>query len=340
MLRKFAKFVLVLILLFLVAEVVLHFFGYGRQELFRPDQTLLWVPVPGHWLTVVGHKPATYNDQSFRYPVDLAAKLPRQYRIFTFGDSVTMGWAVGDSETYSAILQGKLNAGCPPENFQVVDAGVNAYSNSMVANRVKKVFDDGFQPDLIVVAYSFNTEFEQFARLQGANRRSLLRRVELKYWVRRSAVYDFLMEDLLRRFVYYWLRDKLMAGSWNVGHDQPPDLVSLRSSFQQSVDLARLHHAQIVFLIMGTNGQKAHLNEAQHTMLDVAQADHVPVLNMYQEWKNKDHHALFGDHVHPNALGHAEIGDDLYHTVLPLIPACASAASASPPASMPPAAAH
>jgi lysophospholipase L1-like esterase len=336
--RSLGKFLLVLLAFFFVSEVVLHFFfGYGRQELFRPDEELLWVPVPGHWLTVVGHQPATYNNQYFRYPVDLAAKQPGQYRIFAFGDSVTMGWAVSDGQTYSSLLEQKLNADCPPEKFQVVDAGVNAYSNSMVANRVKKVFADGYEPDLIIVGFSFNTEFEQFAQLQGANRQSLLRRVELKYWVRRSAVYDFLMEDLLRRFVYYRLRNKLMAGSWNVGSDKPPDLDYLRSNFQQSVDLARQHNAKIVFVLMGTDGQKDKLTAPQQTMLDVARANDVPVVNMFEEWKSKDHRALFVDHVHPNAIGHAEIAEDLLQIVRHIIPACASVSSspAAAPAAMP-----
>jgi lysophospholipase L1-like esterase len=335
--RSLGKFLLVLLVIFFVSEVVLHFFfGFGRQELFRPDEELLWVPVPGHWLTVVGHEPATYNNQYFRYPVDLAAKQPDQYRIFAFGDSVTMGWGVSDEQTYSSALEQKLTAACPPEKFQVVDAGVNAYSNSMVANRVKKVFADGYDPNLIIVGYSFNTEFEQFAQLQGANRQSLLRRVEFKYWIRHSAVYDFIVEDLLRRFVYYRLRNKLMAGSWNVGSDKPPDLNYLRGNFQQSVDLARQHNAQIVFLLMGTDGQRDKLTEAQQTMVDVAKANNVPLVNMFEEWKDKDHRALFGDHVHPNAIGHAEIAEDLLQTIRPIVPACALASgSAAAPAVMP-----
>jgi len=42
------------------------------------------------------------------------------------------------------------------------------------------VLDDNYQPDAVVVAYSFNTGFERLPDLQGADRQKFLHRVELK----------------------------------------------------------------------------------------------------------------------------------------------------------------
>lgn len=323
MLRKFAKFCLWLLIIAVVCEIGLHFFGFGRQEIYVPDARMLWLPVPGHYLTVALHKKATFNNQDFRYPTDLAPKGPNTFRIFTFGDSVTMGWAVSDDEVYSAVLERKLDAaGCDSLQFQVVDAGVNAYPNALVARRLKTVFDDGFQPDIAILAYSFNTEFESLATLEGPNKQALERRVWLKSWVRRSALYDYVIEDLLRGWVYYNLRDKLMAGSWNVGGDKPVDLDTLRQGFAESLRVAREHNAKLVMLLTGTKGQTGTLNPAQKAFLDFATQNNVPVVNMVDEWKDQDQTKLFADHVHPNPEGHNLIAGELYRTILPLIPSC------------------
>jgi lysophospholipase L1-like esterase len=335
-LRKFVKFCLWLLVIAIVCEIGLRFFGFGRQEIYVPDARMLWLPVAGHYLTVAGHKRETFNNQNFRYPVDLEHKDPSTYRIFTFGDSVTMGWGVSDEDTYSAVLERKLNAaGCDGLRFQVVDAGVNAYPNALVARRLKTVFDDGYQPDVVILAYSFNTEFENFARLEGANKQALERRVWVKSWVRRSALYDYVIEDLLRGFVYYNLRDKLVPGSWNVGIDRPIDLNYLRQGFEQSLQVAHDHNARLVMLLTGTKGQTANLNPAQNAFLEFATKYNVPLVNMIEEWKNQDQSKLYSEHVHPNAQGHEMIAGELYRTMLPLIPSCPGSTNSSAPASGP-----
>jgi lysophospholipase L1-like esterase len=338
LLRRIGRFFLWLLVLLVVLEIGLRFFGYGRQEIYVPDQHLLWVLKPGHYLTVVDHKPMIVNNQNFRFPVELQPKQPGQYRIFAFGDSVTQGWAVDDNSTYSTVLQNQLNASCSGENFQVISAGVNAYSNSMVAQRAKSVLASPYNPDAIILGYSFNTEFEQFTKLEGANRQALLRRIWLKSWVRRSAIYTFVIEDLLRRFVYYSLRDRLMAGSWNVGADKPVDVDSFRNTLAEIVKMTQERDVKLVFLLSGTKGQKGSLNSMQRTMLDFARQNNVPIVNVIDEWKAQDHNGLYVDHVHPNATGHALIAGDLFQAFKPLIPACsASASAANAPAAAAPA---
>lgn len=328
--RKFGRFCLWFLLILLICEIGLRFFGFGRQEIYVPDARLLWLPLPGRYLTVAGHKQETFNQQRFRYPIDLAPKDANTYRIFAFGDSVTMGWGVADDETYSADLERKLStAGCDGLHFQVVSAGVNAYSNALAARRLKTVFDDGFEPNAVILAFSFNTEFETLARLEGANKQALERRVWLKSWVRRSALYDYLIEDLLRGWVYYNLRDKLMAGSWNVGNDRPVDLDQLRQGFEQALQAAHDHNATLVMLLTGTKGQTANLNPSQKAFLDFATEYHIPLVNMFEVWKLQDQSRLYGDHVHPNAEGHDLIAGELYRKFLPLIPSCPGGANSS-----------
>lgn len=165
----FLKGVGIFLAVCLFLELGLRLFGYGNYTVYRPDERLLWVPQPGRTLTVVNHLPITINDQGFRYPFDLTPKHGNEFRIIAFGDSATQGWGVDDHSHYSAILEGKLNhENCTQEHFQVVSAGVNAYSNSLVAEKLKEVLEDNqVQPDIAIVAYSHNSNFEKLVKLQG-----------------------------------------------------------------------------------------------------------------------------------------------------------------------------
>ena len=77
------------------------------------------------------------------------------------GITVTQGWGMDDDHTYSSDLQRLLGASsCRASNFQVISAGVNAYSNGLVLERMKEVVQSDFQ----------HTEF---TNLEDENRSSI-----------------------------------------------------------------------------------------------------------------------------------------------------------------------
>jgi lysophospholipase L1-like esterase len=304
----------------LVLELVLRLFGYGSFTQYRPDDNLLWVPEPGRTLTVQNHLPITINDQGFRYPVDLVAKRKNQFRIMAFGDSTTQGWGVDDNQHYSALLEKMLSAGaCGREQFQVVSAGVNAYPNSLVEEKLKEVIDDPtFRPDVVIRAYSFNTNFENLPRLQGEARKQFLRRVEFKSIVRRSALYNFFIEDLFREIAYYKLRHVLMQGSLStVEGNGDLDVKSFNASLQESLQLAQEHHAQLVLLVLAGDGlvKDSDMHPFQRAMLDFAAANHVPAVNMIDVLRHEDQNKMYMDPAHPTLAGHKIIAEQLYQVI-------------------------
>jgi lysophospholipase L1-like esterase len=330
----------------LVLELGLRLFGYGSFTQYRPDAKLLWVPEPGRTLTVENHLPITINDQGFRYPVDLVAKQKNQFRVMAFGDSTTQGWGVNDSDHYSALLQQKLNeSSCGREQFQVVSAGVNAYPNSLVEEKLKEVVDDPtFQPDVVIRAYSFNTNFENLPKLQGEARKQFLRRVEFKSIVRRSALYNFFIEDLFRQIAYYKLRHVLMQGSLSTLEGNGDlDVDSFNASLQESLRLTQEHHAQLVLLVLAGDGlvKDSDMHPFQRAMLDFAAANHLPVVNMIEVLRHEDQKKMYMDPAHPTVAGHKIIADQLYQVIrqLPVYndacqaPAVSVANSATPAAS-------
>ncbi len=316
-------------------ELGLRLFGYGNYTIYRPDETLLWVPESGRTLTVDNHLPITINHQGLRYATDLTLKQKGQFRVMVFGDSATQGWGVDDNSHYAAILEKELNQGhCPGERFQVVSAGVNAYPNALVGEKLKQVEEDNtYQPDIVVRAYSFNSNFERLPKLQGAARQKFLRQVELKSIIRRSAIYNFVIEDLLRRVAYYKMRHLLMAGTLDaLGGMDTLDVNALNASLQESLDVSRAHNSQLVLLVLASKDQTdKDLHPFQKAMLDFAQSNHVPVINMVDYLEKHPTGNFYMDPVHPTATGHGVIAGQLY-SVIQGLPAYTQACV--PPASV------
>ncbi|MGA8867108.1 MAG: SGNH/GDSL hydrolase family protein [Candidatus Sulfotelmatobacter sp.] len=330
----------------IVLELGLRLFGYGSFTMYRPDNRLLWVPVPGRALTVVNHLPITVNDQGFRYAVDLQPKQSGEFRVMSFGDSTTQGWGVDDNSHYSALLEKMLNAGgCRREHFQVVSAGVNAYPNSLVAERLKEVIENPlYQPDVVIRAYSFNSNFENLPRLEGAARQQFLNRVRWKSLVRRSAIYNFFIEDLFRELAYYKLRHILMAGSLStIEGNGDLDVNRFNAGLDQSLQLAQQHHAQLVLLVLGAQGEvkDSDMHPFQKAMLEFAAAHNVPVVNMIDVMRDRDQSKMYMDPAHPTAAGHQLIAQQLYNIIHALpaytescqAPAVSVATSSATPAS-------
>jgi lysophospholipase L1-like esterase len=295
-----------------VAEVILRLFGYASFVDFKPDARLMWLPVPGHRLTVVRRKPITVSSDQFRYPENLGPKAPGEVRIFSFGDSVTMGWGVDDHSHYSAVLERLLNTNCKGKHYRVISAGVNAYPNDLVQERLQIVVQGRYQPDVAVLAYSFNTAMEGLPLLKGAARQRVLDRVALKSAFRKIALYDFLVEGVLRNVVYYRLRDAFIQGSWDTTQEHAAALVqSFKDGVLRCNRECNEYHVKLVLLLLASRDQKDRLFPEQQTMLDLAAEYQIPLVNMIQVFHDQDHSRLYMDHVHPNEAGHEQIAAQL-----------------------------
>ena len=314
LLKIFAGF----LILCLAFELVLRLFGYGHYTIYRPDERLLWVPEPGRTLTVVNHLPITVNHQGMRYAVDLQPKQADQFRIIAFGDSFAQGWGVDDDSHFSAILEKKLNQGsCAKEHFQSISAGVNAYPNSLAAEKLKQVVEDpALRPDVAIFAYSENSNLEKLTQLQGEDREKFLRRVEWKAMARRSAIYNFVIEDLMRKIAYYQLRHMIMAGTLDgVKGMENLDMDQFNGNLAEILRICRSHNVQLVFLMPGADGEDSNtpMHPFQKSLFEFAAKEHVPLVNMIPVLSGKS--SLFMDQVHPTKAGNEIIASELYKTV-------------------------
>jgi len=99
----------------------------------------------------------SYNTYGLRNPAIKLNKEEGIKRILVLGDSFTEGWGVDEEETFSRILERKLNKDTP--KFEVINGGIVGYSPLIEYLFLKK---EGlkFKPDLIILNFN-NTDFEE-----------------------------------------------------------------------------------------------------------------------------------------------------------------------------------
>lgn len=108
--------------------------------------------IGGREFVEISH-PEAYGGRRTRF---LAAKPPRELRIFCLGGSASAGWPHPPSEIYSVYLQRALAAALPQRRPHVINASAHAYA----AYRVRLIFDNVVEHDPeILILYSGNNEF-------------------------------------------------------------------------------------------------------------------------------------------------------------------------------------
>jgi len=121
---------------------------------YRYDSEIRYVLSPSQqgwiddgWLTI--------NSLGFRGHEIATPKPPGTFRIAVIGDSVTMGWGVGDGETYAAQLEALLRARFPGRRTDVANLGVGGYNTRQEVALLERNIER-LQPDLVLVGFYSN----------------------------------------------------------------------------------------------------------------------------------------------------------------------------------------
>ena len=99
----------------------------------QPDPVLFWAPRPGWTGEFLGHI-VTINGLGLRGAAPARARV-RARRLVAFGDSITFGYGVGDTDTY-AYQTGRLLAA---RGVEAVNAGVTGYTSHQVLGLVRRL---------------------------------------------------------------------------------------------------------------------------------------------------------------------------------------------------------
>ena len=303
-------------------ELVLRINGYGKLEIYEPDPALYWRLKPNQkCYTKIDHKPVRINSQGTRGPEFEATKRPDTIRILSLGDSRTFGWGLAEEETYSLLfqrcLQQKIGSA---KNIEVINAGVNAWSYAQILTYFRHT-GVTYRPDIVILGEAnLWTQFSEQNSPQFVEKFML--RVRLKNFLRRFAIYHYVVELKLKNF-YERHRTKFIPvepGQDTLFKEQQknePD-AAFRSAIENLCSLSLSNHIQPILLYLPVLQDLGPTNTSSVLKLkrEVAEKWSIPLVNPAHELQSggKDFY-LEADPVHLNYRGNQIIARALFDTV-------------------------
>jgi len=314
----------VFLLCLLGAELALRLAGYGRLEIYVPDPRLYWRLKPNQdCFTKIDRKPVHINSHGTRGPEFTTEKPPGTYRVLSLGDSRTFGWGLSQDETYSDEFGRRLQARFGPGNrVEVINAGVNAWSFSQMLVFYRD-FAAVWQPDLVIVA-----EANLWTQFSDKNSEAFVRqfmwRVRLKNFLRRFALYHYLIEVKLRDF-YERQRTKFIPVDpqndplFKERQQKDPDAM-FRLAIENLCSLARSNGARPVLLFLPTLDDLSSTNESRVLRIkrEVAARLGIPLVDVTAQLAPQGKaNYLEADPVHLNATGNQLVAQHLFEILGP-----------------------
>jgi len=268
-----------------------------KEEHFVYDPELIWRPRPGH---------SVFNEQGFRGPVLAAAKPRGRQRLFTVGDSNTLGWAGPTGANWPADLQRLLAERGEP--IDVVNAGVWGYASYQGITRLREVLV--WQPDWVLISFGSNDAHP--SRVSDAH--------YLRYAVVGSGGFERWLRPLaLGRLVLGALRATRPAPEEKT-HRVP--LAEYRDNLRAMVAMAREGGARVVLLtrpyvgpIAEWDSWKRYAHGYNAATVELAAELDAPLVDLYSELKGQDD--LFADESHFTTAGHELAAELIVDRLLP-----------------------
>ena len=327
-LKNLALFAAMFLLCGAVAEGVLRLRGYGHLEIYEPDPQLYWRLKPNqNCYTKVNHHPVRINAHRTRGAEFSTTKPADTLRIISFGDSRTFGWGLCEEETYSALLQQRLQEQFGArKRIEVINAGVNAWSFPQMTAFLRE-HALAWQPDLVILADG--NLWTQFSENQDAEFvRQFARRVWWKNFLRRFALYHFIIEVQLQEFYAHYRSNFIPVDPTQDPLFKEQQQKDPSAFFRQSIKTfcltARSNGVPTLLLyfppqeaLLTTNNQFAMVRRAKQ---EVSQKLSVPLLDPTLDLMPRANELyLEADAVHLNATGNKIIGQRLFEAVSPLL---------------------
>ena len=301
---------------------MLRLCGYGNLEIYEPDPALYWKLKPGQdCYTKVGHKPVHINSHGTRGPEFQTAKPPNTLRILCLGDSRTFGWGLSEAETYCGMLAHLLQEQVGDQKrIEVINAGVNAWSYAQMRAFFRN-YGLRQEPDYVVLGgANLWTQFSEKSSPEFIKK--FMGRVRLKNFLRRFALYHFIVEVQLRE-VYQRYRtrfipvDPAQDALFKEQQQKDPDAF-FRAEIQELCRLAVEKKVKPVVLYLPTLDEMNSTNFSRdlRAKIAVSREVNIPLVDLTADLAPGGKSLyLEADAVHLNAKGNEIIARRLFQAI-------------------------
>ena len=301
-------------------EGVLRLKGYGNLEIYEPDPVLYWKLKPNQdCYTKIDRKPVHINSHGTRGPDFPAAKPLNTLRILSLGDSRTFGWGLTEAETYSSQLQRLLQEQAGnSKQIEIINAGVNAWSYSQMLLYFRNTALQ-YEPDAVILGEAnLWTQFSD--RNSPEFVKKFMNRVRLKNFLRRFAIYHYIVEVKLKDF-YERHRTKFIPvdprqDSLFKEQQQNDPEAMFRSAIEDLCVLAKDKGIQPVLLYLPTVDSLGASNSVLNVKRGLSEKLMIPLVDLTADLQPLGK-ALYldADPVHLNARGNELVARRLFETV-------------------------
>lgn len=138
------------------------------QVLYRTDPELRYVFEPSQegW---IDEGLVTINALGFRGPAVTTPKPAGRFRVAALGDSVTLGWGVGDTESFPAIVEQRLRAERRSVEADVANLAVAGYNTRQEVSLLERYLES-LQPDVVLLGFYANDLADALDDAPGSQR--------------------------------------------------------------------------------------------------------------------------------------------------------------------------
>ncbi|WP_447987265.1 hypothetical protein [Nitrospira sp. Nam74] len=148
-----------LVLVGVLLELLLAVSKINTKATIRWIPDKVWTQIPGAYYrhTKEGFSEGYYNSHGYRDYERTYDKPPNSFRILVLGDSYVEALQVSLEDTFSALLEKKLNAVSESMRFEVLALGESGFGT---ANEYMRYLDFGttYSPDLVIVALTIGND--------------------------------------------------------------------------------------------------------------------------------------------------------------------------------------
>jgi len=260
------------------------------------DHDLIWVPRKDI---------SVFNSQGFRGDVLSDNKEPGTYRIFTLGDSNTIGKAgLKHNPNYPMYLEEMLNRNLNRKKYVVINAGVWGYTSFQGLRRLRQILP--YKPDIVTINFGCND--------------AILTRISDKDFSS-SKIKEKRIDEILVKMKVGQLLLSILDVVYVKGHYKIVPRVSVeeyRENMEEMIKQTKGNGALPILITRPYRGKSGNGCEGYNNAVrDIGKEDGILVIDQRTCFINRDEY--FSDDIHFNEEGYRFAAEQIYDEIKKLI---------------------
>lgn len=261
--------------------------------------------------------PLSTNSFGFRGPEIQVSNITKAFRIVMLGDSITFGNSVEWYETFSYVLEERLNREYGGDRFQVLNLGVSGYNTQQELATLRELGMQ-FAPDLIVLNVCLNDSdpAKDVFKVGLINRTTVSRLSDLniRTVVASSYFLTFVKENLFRLlerhgdFVSKFNSPKLFLDS-RVRETAWANMKQHMLGIARLAEQARIPLLVIIYPYASQVGLEGQERLPQQDLVRFLSSLDIPVLDAAPAYRNEGQAMFVDGYIHLSPEGHRVIAD-------------------------------